>query len=101
MDSLDEEVRAPYTRIKEELQEDYGEDYSLKIIFTMLTAEHLHRAWNMTQLTSNVLDGLVNRFNLRMTWEPGVIRLKFRIQDGRFERHRIVPYDYDSEYQDK
>ena len=30
-----------------------------------------------------------------------MLRLKFRIEDGGFELHRKVPYDYDSEYQDK
>ena len=28
------------------------------------------------------------------------VRLKFRVEDGGFELHRKVPYDYDSEFQD-
>lgn len=73
---------------------------------------------------------LKEKFGLRMTWELGVTKLKFRIevrscligrrrarlqrqrmfhshtctcivgQDGRHELHRKVPYDYDSEFQD-
>jgi hypothetical protein len=35
-----------------------------------------------------------------MTWNLGVVKLKFRIDDGGFELHRKVPYDYDSEFQD-
>jgi len=35
-----------------------------------------------------------------MTWELGVIKLKFRVEDGKYELHRKVPYDYDSEFQD-
>lgn len=37
---------------------------------------------------------------MRMTWNLGVVRLKFRVEDGGFELHRKVPYDYDSEFQD-
>jgi len=32
--------------------------------------------------------------------ELGVIRIKFRVEDGSYELHFRVPYDYDSEYQD-
>lgn len=28
-------------------------------------------------------------------WELGVLRLKFRIEDGDYELHRKVPYDYE------
>lgn len=37
---------------------------------------------------------------MRMTWNLGVIRLIFRVEDGGHELHRKVPYDYDSEFQD-
>lgn len=37
---------------------------------------------------------------MRMTWNLGVVKLKFRVEDGGYELHRKVPYDYDSEYQD-
>ncbi len=37
---------------------------------------------------------------MRMTWNLGVLRLIFRVEDGGYELHRKVPYDYDSEYQD-
>ena len=54
----------------------------------------------MTLLTSKVLQQLKNEFKLRMTWNLGVVKLKFRIDDGGYELHRKVPYDYDSEFQD-
>ena len=47
------------------------------------------------------MEQLRTSFGLRMSWELGVLRLKFRIEDGDYELHRKVPYDYDSEYQDK
>lgn len=37
---------------------------------------------------------------MRMTWNLGVLRLVFRVEDGGYELHRKVPYDYDSEFQD-
>ena len=55
----------------------------------------------MTLLTSKIMQQLKDTFGLRMTWELGVLRLKFRIEDGDYEIHRKVPYDYDSEFQDK
>ena len=54
----------------------------------------------MTLLTSKILQQLKDKFDIRMTWELGVIKLKFRIEDGSYELHRKVPYDYDSEFQD-
>ena len=54
----------------------------------------------MTLLTSKILQQLKDRFRLRMTWNLGVFRLQFRVQDGGNELYRKVPYDYDSEYQD-
>ena len=84
-------------------------------------------AWHMTLLTSKIMEQLKKKFNLKMTWElgkrsiraitrahrtqspslppllfssTGVLRLKFRINDGTHELHRKVPYDYDSEFQD-
>jgi hypothetical protein len=60
----------------------------------------LHRAWHMTLLTSKILQQVKDKLGMRMTWELGVFKLKFRIEEGTFEIHRKVPYDYDSEYQD-
>ena len=51
-------------------------------------------------LTSKILQRIKDTFGLRMTWNLGVIRLIFRVDDGGFELHRRVPYDYDSEFQD-
>ena len=101
MEQLPEQMRKSYGRVKDQLERECGEEYALQIIFAMLTAEHLHRAWNMTPLTANVMKQLKKKFDLQLTWELGVLRLKFRIQDGAFELHRKVPYDYDSEFQDK
>mmetsp|Transcript_41195 Transcript_41195/g.60989 ORF Transcript_41195/g.60989 Transcript_41195/m.60989 type:complete len:748 (-) Transcript_41195:196-2439(-) len=87
-------------RVYSHLEEDYGEEYALLFVFTMRTAIELHRAWHMTLLTSKILQQVKDRFKIRMTWNLGVIRLKFRVEDGGYELHRKVPYDYDSEYQD-
>jgi len=51
-------------------------------------------------LTSKILQRIKDTYGLRMTWNLGVIRLIFRVDDGGFELHRKVPYDYDSEFQD-
>ena len=51
-------------------------------------------------LSSKILQQIKDEFGLRMTWELGVIRIKFRVEDGSYELHFRVPYDYDSEYQD-
>lgn len=79
----------------------------------------------MTLLTSNILQKVKDEFGLRTTWDLGVVRIKFRgtsfisifsqdisplfceivadylfpVEDGGYELHRKVPYDYDSEYQ--
>jgi hypothetical protein len=78
----------------------FTEDYALKICFMVRTAVELHRAWNMTLLTSKLLQQMKDEFGLRMTWKLGVLRLQFRIENGEYELHRKVPYDYDSEFQD-
>ena len=87
-------------RVFGKLKAEYGEEYALIFIFTMRTAVELHRAWHMTLLTSKVLQQIKDKFNMRMTWNLGVLRLIFRVEDGGFELHRKVPYDYDSEFQD-
>mmetsp|Transcript_1992 Transcript_1992/g.4201 ORF Transcript_1992/g.4201 Transcript_1992/m.4201 type:complete len:681 (-) Transcript_1992:154-2196(-) len=87
-------------RVYRQLAEKHGDEYGLLFVFTMRTAVELHRAWNMTLLTSNVLQQIKDEFDLHMTWDLGVFRLKFRVDDGAHELHRKVPYDYDSEYQD-
>ena len=54
----------------------------------------------MTLLTSKVLQQVKEEFSIRMTWELGVTKLIFHVEDGLYELRRKVPYDYDSEYQD-
>ena len=87
-------------RVYKNLAKNFGEEYALLVMFTMRTGVELHRAWHMTLLTSKILQQLKDRFRLRMTWNLGVFRLQFRVQDGGNELYRKVPYDYDSEYQD-
>eukprot|EP00808_Paulinella_micropora_P029702 g56736.t1 len=87
-------------RVFAKLKQRHGEEYALLVVFLMQTAIELHRAWHMTLLTSELLLQLKNHFKLRVTWSLGVLRLKFRIEDGDYELHRRVPYDYDSEFQD-
>ena len=91
---------ADLQRVYGHLAEKFGEDYGLVFCFTVRTAVELHRAWHMTLLTSKILQQIKDKFGMRMTWNLGVIRLKFRVEDGGFELHRKVPYDYDSEFQD-
>jgi len=95
-----ETLPADMRRVYGHLEEKYGEEYGLLFVFTMTTAVELHRAWNMTLLTATVLQEIKDKFNLRMTWNLGVIRLIFRVEDGGHELNRRVPYDYDSEFQD-
>lgn len=87
-------------RVYKNLERDFGEEYALTFVFIFRTGVELHRAWHMTLLTSKILQQIKDKFNMRMTWELGVIKLKFRVEDGGYELHRKVPYDYDSEYQD-
>ena len=88
-------------RVFYHLKEKYGEEYGLTFVFTMRTAIELHRAWHMTLLTSKILQQIKDKFGVTMTWELGVFKIKFRVEDGGYELHRKVPYDYDSEYQGK
>jgi len=81
------------------LHESKGEEYALNVVFMIRTAVELHRAWHMTLLTNRVLQQLKDKFKLHMTWDLGVIDLKFLVEDGLYELHRRVPYDYDSEFQ--
>ncbi|KAH8072471.1 hypothetical protein JL721_3749 [Aureococcus anophagefferens] len=97
MTQLPEDIQ----RVQKHLQRRFGEEYSLHIVFVIRTAVELHRAWHMTLLTSKIMQQLKDKFQLRTTWTLGVLRLKFRIEDGDYELHRKVPYDYDSEFQDK
>jgi len=87
-------------RVYNNLARKFGEDYALIFVFTVRTGSELHRAWHMTLLTSQILQQIKDKFNMRMTWELGVLKLKFRVEDGGYELHRKVPYDYDSEFQD-
>jgi hypothetical protein len=87
-------------RVYKHLEGKYNEDYALFFVFAMRTAIELHRAWHMTLLTSKILQQIKDKFNMRMTWDLGVLKLAFRVEDGGHELHRKVPYDYDSEYQD-
>ena len=84
-------------RVVARLTEQHGENYALHVAFAIRTAVELHRAWHMTLLTSSLMEQLKEKFDLRLTWTLGVLRLKFRIEDGDYELHRKVPYDYDSE----
>lgn len=86
-------------RVFKALEKENGTVYALAIIFTVRTAIELHRAWHMTLLTSRLLQQIKDKFSLRMTWNLGVTDLVFRFEDGLYELHRRVPYDYDSEYQ--
>jgi len=54
----------------------------------------------MTLLTTKILQQIKDKFEMRMTWDLGVVRVVIRVEDGGHELHRKVPYDYDSEYQD-
>ena len=76
-----------------------GEDYALHVLFTIRTAVELHRAWHMTLLTSKLMQQLKDRFQLRTTWQLGVLRLRFRMEDGDYEINRKVlpPRGYSSE----
>ena len=53
----------------------------------------------MTLLTGRLLQQIKETCGLRMTWNLGAMDIVFRIEDGLYELHRRVPYDYDSEYQ--
>ena len=87
-------------RVYTSLKERFDEEYALLFVFNMQTAMEMHRAWNMTLLTSRTLQKCSEMVGLTMTWELGVIKLKFFMEDGDFELQRKVPYDYDSEFQD-
>ncbi|CAJ1439183.1 unnamed protein product [Effrenium voratum] len=87
-------------RVYTSLKERFDEEYALLFVFNMQTAMEMHRAWNMTLLTTRTLKKCSEMVGLNMTWELGVIKLKFFMEDGDFELQRKVPYDYDSEFQD-
>ena len=87
-------------RVYTSLKERFDEEYALLFVFNMQTAMEMHRAWNMTLLTTKTLKKCSEMVGLTMTWELGVIKLKFFMEDGDFELQRKCPYDYDSEYQD-
>jgi len=87
-------------RVYHQLACKHGEDYALVFVFTVRTGVELHRAWHMTMLTSRILQQIKDKYDMHMTWDLGVIKLKFRVSDGGYELHRKVPYDYDSEFQD-
>ena len=88
-------------RVVADLTEKYDRKYALCVAFTIRTAVELHRGWHMTLLTSKIMQQLKDRFDLSLTWKLGVLRLEFRLDEGNYELHRKVPYDYDSEFQDK
>mmetsp|Transcript_35120 Transcript_35120/g.46571 ORF Transcript_35120/g.46571 Transcript_35120/m.46571 type:complete len:706 (+) Transcript_35120:70-2187(+) len=87
-------------RVYETLKIRSGEEYALTNVFMIRTAIELHRAWHNTLLTAKILQQLKDKFQVRMTWELGVIKLKFHVEDGSHELQYKVPYDYDSEFQD-
>jgi len=88
-------------RVYGNLSKTYDEEYALVVVFIIRTAIELHRAWHVTLLTDRILQRVKERFNISMIWNLGVFRLAFRMEDGMHEIHRRIPYDYDSEYQDK
>ena len=88
-------------RVVADLTEKYDRAYALRVAFTIRTAVELHRGWHMTLLTSKIMQQLKDRFDLRLTWKLGVLRLEFRLDEGNHDLSRKVPYDYDSEFQDK
>ena len=88
-------------RVVVDLTEKYDRAYALRVAFTIRTAVELHRGWHMTLLTSKIMQQLKDRFDLRLTWKLGVLRLEFRLDEGNHDLSRKVPYDYDSEFQDK
>lgn len=96
MDLLPPDLRRVFDRLKEM----FSEEYALTVVFSIRTAVELHRAWHVSLLTSSLLQQIKNKFKLRMSWNLGVTDLFFRFEDGLYELHRRVPYDYDSEYQD-
>jgi len=87
-------------RVFGHLKKLHGEEYALTVVFIIRTIIELHRAWHITLLTSKIVQQVKDEFGIRMTWDLGVFRIKFRMDDGGWELHRKVPYDYDSEYQD-
>eukprot|EP00548_Thalassiothrix_antarctica_P006674 CAMPEP_0194132738 /NCGR_PEP_ID=MMETSP0152-20130528/3142_1 /TAXON_ID=1049557 /ORGANISM="Thalassiothrix antarctica, Strain L6-D1" /LENGTH=680 /DNA_ID=CAMNT_0038827897 /DNA_START=79 /DNA_END=2121 /DNA_ORIENTATION=+ len=87
-------------RVYKQLKEDHGEEYALIWVFSMRTAVELHRGWHMPLLTSKILQQIKDKFKMRMTWNLGMVKLIFRVEDGEFELQRKIPFDYDSEYQD-
>ena len=91
---------ADLQRVYHQLHEEHDEEYALVFVFIVRTAVELHRAWHMTLLTSKILHMIKKRHDVRCTWNLGVVKLIFRVDDGRLELHRKVPYDYDSEFQD-
>ena len=86
-------------RVYDRLEDMFDEEYALTVVFTIRTAVELHRAWHVSLLTAQILQQIKDKFKLRMTWNLGAIDLTFRIEDGLYELHRRVPYDYDSEFQ--
>ena len=88
-------------RVVADLTEKYDRAYALRVAFTIRTAVELHRGWHMTLLTSKIMQQLKDRFDLSLTWKLGVLRLEFRLDEGNHDLSRKVPYDYDSEFQDK
>lgn len=95
--SISPDLFRVYTR----LEDEFGEQYALHVVFTVVTAIELHRAWNLSLLTIQNLQQLKEKFDLRITWTLGVTDLTFRFEDGLYELHRRVQYDYDSEFQTK
>lgn len=55
-------------RVYQHLEKQFGDEYALLVMVTMRTAIEMHRAWNMTLLSSNTLQRIKDEFGLRMTW---------------------------------
>ena len=91
---------ADMQRVYNHLNEHFGEEYALLFVFTMRTGVELYWSGHISLYTSKILQGIKDKFGIRTTWNLGVTKLLFCVEDGGFQLKRRAPYDYDSEYQD-
>ena len=62
-------------RVYKHLERQFGEEYALLVMFTIRTAIEMHRAWNMTLLSSKLLQRIKDEFGLRMTWGKFILMM--------------------------
>ena len=91
---------ADMQRVYNHLNENFGEEYLLLFVFTMLTGVEQHWSWHIDLYTSKILQGTRDKFGIRMTWNLGVTKLMFCVEDRGFQLNPKAPYDYNSKYQD-